>query len=155
MSRTVELFARTCLLVLLASFAEGSRGKERVYYVAINEGSWDYAPSGKNLLNGKNIEDDEWVLIRWSCVEVLCARLGGQRQECSCHLLDHISKMYHISSDYRKYESVMKVLVELRSVSSCQGVTVTRVQRLKGLLCVYWSSGGGKWLTVNNCHLYR
>uniref|UniRef100_A0A3B4GZ41 Hephaestin-like 1b n=1 Tax=Pundamilia nyererei TaxID=303518 RepID=A0A3B4GZ41_9CICH len=40
-----------------------SRGRERVYYVGIIEDLWDYAPSGKNLLNGKDIEDDEHASI--------------------------------------------------------------------------------------------
>uniref|UniRef100_A0A669BJI4 ferroxidase n=1 Tax=Oreochromis niloticus TaxID=8128 RepID=A0A669BJI4_ORENI len=37
--------------------------QERVYYVGIIEDLWDYAPSGKNLLNGKAIEDDEHASI--------------------------------------------------------------------------------------------
>ncbi|XP_056254111.1 ferroxidase HEPHL1 isoform X1 [Seriola aureovittata] len=59
MARTLGLFAWTCLLFLLPSLAEGSRGKERIYYVGIIEDSWDYAPSGRNLINGENVADDE------------------------------------------------------------------------------------------------
>lgn len=59
MARTLGLFA-TCLLIFLLSLgASGEHGRERVYYVGIIEDFWDYAPSGKNLLNGKDIEDDE------------------------------------------------------------------------------------------------
>uniref|UniRef100_A0A8C7MZ89 ferroxidase n=1 Tax=Oncorhynchus kisutch TaxID=8019 RepID=A0A8C7MZ89_ONCKI len=36
-----------------------SRGRERVYYVGIKEINWDYAPTGMNLINGKQIADDE------------------------------------------------------------------------------------------------
>uniref|UniRef100_A0A8C5CM82 ferroxidase n=1 Tax=Gadus morhua TaxID=8049 RepID=A0A8C5CM82_GADMO len=35
------------------------RATERVYYIGIIEDFWDYAPSGKNLINGKEIADDE------------------------------------------------------------------------------------------------
>uniref|UniRef100_A0AAX7TJE2 ferroxidase n=1 Tax=Astatotilapia calliptera TaxID=8154 RepID=A0AAX7TJE2_ASTCA len=63
MARTLGLFA-TCLLIFLLSLgASGERGRERVYYVGIIEDFWDYAPSGKNLLNGKDIEDDEHASI--------------------------------------------------------------------------------------------
>ncbi|CAI5643542.1 unnamed protein product [Oreochromis niloticus] len=63
MARTLGLFA-TCLLIFLLSLgANGERGRERVYYVGIIEDLWDYAPSGKNLLNGKAIEDDEHASI--------------------------------------------------------------------------------------------
>ncbi|KAK5917932.1 hypothetical protein CgunFtcFv8_002742 [Champsocephalus gunnari] len=58
MSRTLWLFA-SCLLFLLTVGAEGKRSRERVYYVGIIEDSWDYAPSGKNLLNGQDVEKDE------------------------------------------------------------------------------------------------
>ncbi|XP_020495499.2 ferroxidase HEPHL1 [Labrus bergylta] len=56
------LFA-SCLLFLLSSGAEGKRSRERVYYVGIIEDSWDYAPSGKNLLNGKDVENDEHASV--------------------------------------------------------------------------------------------
>lgn len=57
MTGTVRWFAG-CLLPLLLSRAEGGR-RERVYYVGIIEDDWDYAPSGKNLINGKNYTEDE------------------------------------------------------------------------------------------------
>ncbi|KAM4726146.1 ferroxidase HEPHL1 isoform 2-T2 [Anableps anableps] len=51
-------------LVFLLSFgAERTHSRERVYYVGINEDDWNYAPSGKNLLNDVNIEDDEHASI--------------------------------------------------------------------------------------------
>ncbi|XP_076606556.1 ferroxidase HEPHL1 [Chaetodon auriga] len=62
MARAVGLFA-SCLLFLLSSGAAGKRGRERVYYVGIVEDSWDYAPGGKNLLNGENVENDEHASI--------------------------------------------------------------------------------------------
>lgn len=46
-------------MFLLSSGAGEKRSRERVYYVGIIEDFWDYAPSGKNLLNGKAIADDE------------------------------------------------------------------------------------------------
>lgn len=46
-------------LVLLVSVIEEAETKTRVYYIGIREKDWDYAPTGKNLINGKNIEDDE------------------------------------------------------------------------------------------------
>lgn len=52
-----------CLLFLLFSGADGQRSRERVYYVGIVEDLWDYAPSGKNLLNGKDIENDEFASV--------------------------------------------------------------------------------------------
>ncbi|XP_019108749.1 hephaestin-like protein 1 isoform X2 [Larimichthys crocea] len=61
-SRSLGLFA-SCLLLLLCNGAEGQRGRERVYYVGIIEDLWDYAPSGKNLLNGKDIENDEHASV--------------------------------------------------------------------------------------------
>ncbi|XP_041656874.1 ferroxidase HEPHL1 [Cheilinus undulatus] len=62
MARTLGLFV-SCLLFLLSSGAEGKRSRERVYYVGIIEDEWDYAPSGKNLLNGENVEDDEHASV--------------------------------------------------------------------------------------------
>lgn len=56
-ARTLLQFA-ACWLFVLPSASEGKRSRERVYYVGIVEDWWDYAPSGKNLLNGKAIEDD-------------------------------------------------------------------------------------------------
>ncbi|XP_044077458.1 ferroxidase HEPHL1 [Siniperca chuatsi] len=62
MARTLVLFA-SCLLFLLSSGAEGTRSRERVYYVGIIEDWWDYAPSGKNLLNGEDVENDEHASV--------------------------------------------------------------------------------------------
>lgn len=50
---------QTCLLFQLVSAAAGQSSRERVYYVGIVEDLWDYAPSGKNLLNGQDIDGDE------------------------------------------------------------------------------------------------
>ncbi|CAN9501344.1 unnamed protein product [Ophioblennius macclurei] len=55
------LFCLICLLILLSSASGATRSRERVYFVGIREESWNYAPSGKNLLNGKAIEDDEYA----------------------------------------------------------------------------------------------
>ncbi|XP_035522767.1 ferroxidase HEPHL1 [Morone saxatilis] len=60
MGRTLGLFV-SCLLFFLSSRAEGKRGRERVYYVGIIENSWDYAPGGKNLLNGEDTAGDEFA----------------------------------------------------------------------------------------------
>ncbi|KAK2828659.1 hypothetical protein Q5P01_019693 [Channa striata] len=62
MARTVTPFA-CCLLALLCAAAAGKRGRERVYYVGIIEDFWDYAPSGKNLLNGEDIDYDEHASV--------------------------------------------------------------------------------------------
>ncbi|CAJ1063928.1 ferroxidase HEPHL1 isoform X1 [Xyrichtys novacula] len=61
MARTSGLFV-SCLF-LLSSAAEGKRSRERVYYVGIIEDAWDYAPSGKNLLNGQDVQDDEHASV--------------------------------------------------------------------------------------------
>ncbi|XP_058484126.1 ferroxidase HEPHL1 isoform X1 [Solea solea] len=60
MELCLRLLAGGLLLLLLSS---GTEGKERVYYVGIIEDAWDYAPSGKNLLNGERIEADEHASI--------------------------------------------------------------------------------------------
>ncbi|KAM4619806.1 ferroxidase HEPHL1 isoform 2-T2 [Polymixia lowei] len=60
MAGTLRLFAS--LLLLLPSHAEVAR-RERVYYVGIVEDVWDYAPSGKNLINGKEVKDDEHASV--------------------------------------------------------------------------------------------
>uniref|UniRef100_A0A8C4NLE0 ferroxidase n=1 Tax=Dicentrarchus labrax TaxID=13489 RepID=A0A8C4NLE0_DICLA len=52
-----------CLLFFLSSSAEGKGGRERVYYVGIIEDSWNYAPSGKNLLNGEDTAEDEFASV--------------------------------------------------------------------------------------------
>lgn len=62
MARTLGLLV-SCLLFLVCSGAPGKRSRERVYYVGIIEDSWDYAPSGKNLLNGKDVENDEHASV--------------------------------------------------------------------------------------------
>uniref|UniRef100_A0AAQ5ZYP3 ferroxidase n=1 Tax=Amphiprion ocellaris TaxID=80972 RepID=A0AAQ5ZYP3_AMPOC len=62
MTRALCLLA-SCLLVLLSSAVEGKSSRERVYYVGIIEDFWDYAPSGKNLLNGKDVENDEHASV--------------------------------------------------------------------------------------------
>ena len=35
------------------------KGKVRRFYIAAVERVWDYAPSGRNLLNGKRLEEDK------------------------------------------------------------------------------------------------
>ncbi|KAI3373677.1 hypothetical protein L3Q82_022271, partial [Scortum barcoo] len=62
MARTWGLFAG-CLLFLLSSGAGGTHSGERVYYVGIIEDLWDYAPGGKNLLNGQDVENDEHAAV--------------------------------------------------------------------------------------------
>ncbi|KAM7398054.1 hypothetical protein PAMA_006090 [Pampus argenteus] len=62
MARIVWLLA-SCSLLLLSSGADSKRSRERVYYVGIIEDLWDYAPSGKNLLNGKHVENDEHASV--------------------------------------------------------------------------------------------
>uniref|UniRef100_A0A7N8XUM8 ferroxidase n=1 Tax=Mastacembelus armatus TaxID=205130 RepID=A0A7N8XUM8_9TELE len=51
------MFASFMLFLLSAAGGEPSR--ERVYYVGIIEDLWDYAPSGKNLINWKDVENDD------------------------------------------------------------------------------------------------
>lgn len=58
MFRTLGLLVG-CLLFLLTPGAGAKPIRQRVYYVGIIESAWDYAPSGKNLLNGKEISEDE------------------------------------------------------------------------------------------------
>ncbi|XP_072302201.1 ferroxidase HEPHL1 [Eucyclogobius newberryi] len=53
----------TCLLFQLVCAAAGQRSGDRVFYVGIVEDYWDYAPSGKNLLNGQDIDSDESATI--------------------------------------------------------------------------------------------
>nr|XP_057943945.1 ferroxidase HEPHL1 isoform X2 [Doryrhamphus excisus] len=52
-----------CLLFVFSLSVEGQWGRERVYYVAIIEDVWNYAPSGKNLLNNVDIANDEHASI--------------------------------------------------------------------------------------------
>uniref|UniRef100_A0A6Q2Y5E2 ferroxidase n=1 Tax=Esox lucius TaxID=8010 RepID=A0A6Q2Y5E2_ESOLU len=56
------LFPRLLLLVVWVSEVRGL-GRERVYYVGIREINWNYAPSGKNLINGIDIADDEHASV--------------------------------------------------------------------------------------------
>ncbi|XP_037323341.2 ferroxidase HEPHL1 isoform X1 [Pungitius pungitius] len=58
MAPSLCLFVGSLLLLLSSSGAEGGRSRERVYYVGIIEDYWDYAPSGKNLLNGLDVRND-------------------------------------------------------------------------------------------------
>lgn len=76
MDRTLRLLASFLLLVVFCS-AE----RQRVYYIGIVEDLWDYAPSGKNLLNGKDIADDEWV--RMWCFCKMCLFL----KVCCCQMM--------------------------------------------------------------------
>uniref|UniRef100_A0A3Q0S217 ferroxidase n=1 Tax=Amphilophus citrinellus TaxID=61819 RepID=A0A3Q0S217_AMPCI len=63
MARTSGLFVSCWLFFLLSFGADGERSRERVYYMGIIEDLWNYAPSGKNLINGKAIENDEHAAI--------------------------------------------------------------------------------------------
>lgn len=56
MEGTLRLLASFLFFVNL--FGAETRSLERVYYIGIVEDMWDYAPSGKNLLNEKYIADD-------------------------------------------------------------------------------------------------
>ncbi|MEQ2159059.1 hypothetical protein GOODEAATRI_018596, partial [Goodea atripinnis] len=62
MARSPWLFPSFVLFVL-SCCAEETHSREIVYYVGIIEDQWTYAPSGKNLLNGQAIEDDEYASI--------------------------------------------------------------------------------------------
>lgn len=62
-ARTLGLIASYLWLFLASAGAQGTRGRERVYYVGIIEDSWDYAPSGKNLLNGEDVVNDEHASV--------------------------------------------------------------------------------------------
>ncbi|OCT80945.1 ceruloplasmin isoform X1 [Xenopus laevis] len=46
-----------CLLCLL--HLGYAAAEDRVYYIAIRETHWDYAPSGMNVMSGKSVEEDE------------------------------------------------------------------------------------------------
>ncbi|XP_068136842.1 ceruloplasmin [Hyperolius riggenbachi] len=50
-----------CLLCLL--YVLCVVGKEREYFIGVREMNWDYAPSGKNIISGKSIEEDEQASI--------------------------------------------------------------------------------------------
>ncbi|XP_068600136.1 ferroxidase HEPHL1-like [Brachionichthys hirsutus] len=59
MARILGMLAGFALFLPSSSGAGEKRSRETVYYVGIIEDVWDYAPSGKNLLNGKRVENDE------------------------------------------------------------------------------------------------
>ena len=42
-----------------ASSGQPMKGKKRFYYIAAVEQTWDYAPSGKDLIDGVNLADSE------------------------------------------------------------------------------------------------
>lgn len=44
-----------------ASSGQPMNGRKRLYYIAAVEQTWDYAPSGKDLIDGVNLADSEWV----------------------------------------------------------------------------------------------
>ncbi|KAM4041578.1 ceruloplasmin isoform 2-T2 [Anomaloglossus baeobatrachus] len=50
-----------CLLAIL-NWAH-VKAEERTYYIAIREGTWDFAPSGMNKISGKSIPEDEHASI--------------------------------------------------------------------------------------------
>ncbi|XP_049599397.1 ferroxidase HEPHL1 isoform X1 [Syngnathus scovelli] len=62
MERTLKALCG-CLLFIFCLAEDSTRGRERVYYVAVIEDLWDYAPSGKNLLNNVDVADDEHASI--------------------------------------------------------------------------------------------
>ncbi|MEQ2302367.1 hephaestin-like 1 [Ameca splendens] len=62
MAQSPWLFPSFVLFVLSCG-AEETHSREIVYYVGIIEDQWTYAPSGKNLLNGQAIEDDEHASV--------------------------------------------------------------------------------------------
>lgn len=49
------------LLPLTVLVLTGSPGwaKDRHYYIGIRETFWNYAPTGKNMLNGQPISEDQ------------------------------------------------------------------------------------------------
>lgn len=47
------------LLITLLFFLHESQCEVRTYNIAAVEIKWDYAPSGINKLNGKQLDDDE------------------------------------------------------------------------------------------------
>ncbi|XP_066442974.1 ferroxidase HEPHL1 isoform X2 [Eleutherodactylus coqui] len=50
-------------LLLLASLSGLGQSLTRTYYIGIVEEPWDYAPSGQNLISGRNISDDELASV--------------------------------------------------------------------------------------------
>lgn len=138
MSRTLWLFA-SCLLFLLTAGAEGKRSSERVYYVGIIEDSWDYAPSGKNLLNGQDVEKDEWVLIKKWCTDWVYI---------SSHMIYHISNSHMGCWDYQLMLIVINAMAnfKLKTVrSSPQYVTMSRPVRVVLLIFGSLADAQERW----------
>lgn len=52
-----------------ASSGQPMNGRKRWYYIAAVEQTWDYAPSGKDLIDGVNLTDSEWV-VTWNTDEI-------------------------------------------------------------------------------------
>ncbi|XP_053314878.1 ceruloplasmin [Spea bombifrons] len=46
-----------CLIFLLGLGCTAAI--DRIYYIGIRETNWDYAPTGRNIISGKSIDDDE------------------------------------------------------------------------------------------------
>lgn len=59
----VAALAGASLLAIAATSVAGPGPKVRTYYVAAEEVSWDYAPSGKNLITGEDFGDTENVFV--------------------------------------------------------------------------------------------
>lgn len=131
MARTLGLLTSCLLFVCVCS-------RERVYYVGIIEDTWDYAPSGKNLLNGNDIANDEWVEMFRE--DVSLATL------ISCIIFWPLGVVTICVSETNARLLLKIVLQKLgqNSLSSCQGVTVSRLPNN-----VYWQREGDSWIT--NC----
>lgn len=46
-------------LAFLVFISSPGWAKNRHYYIAIKETTWNYAPTGKNMLTGKPISEDQ------------------------------------------------------------------------------------------------
>lgn len=58
-----------CLLALALAFALPPQllaGKVRHYYIAAEDVVWDYAPSGKDLIHGRNLPEPYRMQTRWN-----------------------------------------------------------------------------------------
>ncbi|XP_077344389.1 ceruloplasmin-like [Lithobates pipiens] len=53
----------SAIFLLCFLYAGGEAGKNREHWFAINEGTWNYAPSGFNVISGKPINEDEHASI--------------------------------------------------------------------------------------------
>ena len=42
-----------------ASSGQPMKGQKRWYYIAVVEQTWDYAPSGRDLIDGVNLSESE------------------------------------------------------------------------------------------------